>query len=166
MYLMYRRIALLGLGALLCLGLCNCSLDDESAEDRNKQRERELRENMRRVQVAAEHYAADHGTDNYPKAIDDEFKTYFPGGSEGSVPAPFGTINVFSGANQFPSIKVVSDLHSLRHGPRIPLAPGEICYCPLDNGKAYAIIGGGSDGKALEDDKNPGEVLVFTNLED
>lgn len=128
-------------------------------------RENEVRENMRRTQLAAEHYAGDHGFDRYPIQIDDDFKTYFPGGREGAVPSPIGLVNVFTGANCFPTLGKLKDLHSVRYGKRFAIQPGEVIYSPLD-GKGYLIVGGAADGKVLEDDKNPGQVLVFSNLED
>ena len=122
---------------------------------------------MQRLQMAVEHYAADHGTDQYPVKLDDEFKSYLPGGIEGSQPAAMGTINPFNGRNDFPTVNTsVTDLHKARYGEAIKLNPGELLYCPLNEGKAYVILGGGYDGKAMPDERNPGQVLVLSNLED
>jgi hypothetical protein len=121
---------------------------------------------MQRVQLAAEHYAADHNTDQYPVSIDDDFKSYLPGGQEGSVPAPMGPVNVFTGVNQFPELGNIKDVHSVRFGQRFSIRRGTIQYCPLKNGKGYAIIGGAHDDQAMMDVLNPGQVLVFSNFED
>ena len=129
-------------------------------------RDREVRESMQRIQMAAEHYAADHGTDKYPVLMDDEFKSYFPGGRDGSVPAPMGPVNVFTGVNEFPSVGSMPSVQAVRSGQRFRMNRGQIKYCPLLSGKGYAIIGGASDGMVLLDEKNPGQVLVLSNLED
>lgn len=149
---------------VLLLSACG---HDREVSEKDWQFERSVRESMQRTQVAAEHYAADHGTDQYPVKLDDVFKSYLPGGIEGSQPAVMGTINPFSGKNEFPTVNTsVKSLHDVRYGERIKLNPGEVLYCPLDEGKAYVVLGGGYDGKALPDEKNPGQVLVLSNLED
>jgi hypothetical protein len=122
-----------------------------------------VRHNMRAVQVAAEHFAADHGN-KYPTTIDDDFRTYFPGGADGRTPAAVGLVNPFSAANEFPKIGDVVDVKAVRYGPRYPMEPGVIEYSPLENGSGYAITGGAHDGKALEDVYNQQQVLVFTNV--
>ena len=130
------------------------------------QRNTEVREAMQRIQVAAEHFAADHGSDHYPTKIDDEFKSYMFGGQEGVSPAPIGEVNKYTGVGEFPEFGSFKDVHSLRCGPRFPVKRGQIIYSPLQNGKGYAIVGGAGDGKVLLDEKNPGQVLVFSNLDD
>jgi hypothetical protein len=156
--------------APVLLGLNCCSLLELDDKRRSPEAERQLnfevKYAMQRIQVAAEHFAADHGTDQYPLAIDDEFKSYMPGGQEGVTPAPVGPVNVFTGINQFPKLVCLKDVHSVRFGPRNAVNRGEIHYSPLANGKGYAIIGGAADGLALSDDKNPGQVLVLSNLDD
>ncbi|MBX9686771.1 MAG: hypothetical protein K2X27_08720 [Candidatus Obscuribacterales bacterium] len=135
-------------------------------DDREQMRTNQVRESMQRLQIGAEHYAADHGTDNYPLLLDDSFKAYMPGGDEASTPSQIGYPNVFTGTNKFPTLGSEQDYKLVLKGERIKLHPGEIRYCPLNNGKAYAVIGGGSDGKAIMDIKNPGKILILSNLED
>lgn len=146
--------------------LSACTPENSTNISGDADRDFEVREAMQRIQVAAEHYAADHGTDTYPVTIDDDFKSYFPGGQEGSVPAPIGPVNVFTGVNEYPVLGKIRDVHSARFGERFPVKRGTIQYCPLNNGKGYAIIGGAHDDKAMMDIKNPGQVLVFSNYED
>lgn len=146
--------------------LAACGQEDSSKISEDADRDQDVREAMKRIQLAAEHYAADHGTDKYPISIDDEFKSYFPGGQEGSVPAPVGPVNVFTGVNEFPFLGNVKDVHSVRFGPRFSIKRGTIQYCPLNSGKGYAIIGGAHDDKPMMDILNPGQVLVFSNYED
>jgi hypothetical protein len=162
---------------LLTLSLTACASDAPSGFEpagvggesrkivQDPQRDQELRESMQRVQLAAEHYASDHGSDGYPLTIDDQFKSYFPGGIEGKRPAPIGPVNVYTGVNEFPSLGKIVTVQASRLGGRFPMAPGKIIYAPVDNGQAYAIMGGAGDGLVLMDDKNPGQVLVLTNLE-
>lgn len=119
---------------------------------------------MRTVQVAAEKYAANHGGKQYPTTIDDQFKTYFPGGLEGARPAPVGPPNPFSGENEFPKLAARADVEGMRRGTRFELKAGVIEYSPINNGQGYAIVGGAHDGKALMDEHNPDQVLVFSNL--
>lgn len=153
---------------ILAFSLCSCGLNDNPQLDPliKKQKNDVLREAMQRVQIGAEHYAADHGTDKYPTQMDDEFKSYLPGGREGLLPAPLGVANVFTGANEFPKIGSYKDIHALRFGPRFDIKPGEISYSPIENGKGYIIVAGAADGKALLDDLNPGQVLVFSNFDE
>ncbi len=164
---MFSRFQFLKRTALLVLPVFLLNSCAERLSDNDWQKEHELKESMTRIQVGVEHFAADHGGEQYPTELDDEFKSYLPGGVEGSQPAIFGPINPFSGKNEFPTVKtLVKDLHTARFGERIKLKPGEILYCPLDNGKGYAILAGGFDGNAMLDDKNPGQVLVLSNYED
>lgn len=148
--------------AALCLTACGTfpltSYNGPDAE----QRDRQLWTNMRDVQTAAEHYAANHDGDKYPTTIDDAFKSYMPGGGEDNEKArPVGLVNPFNGANEWPVVGSITDVMAVRNGPVPTVRPGEIQYSPLDGGKGYAIIGGGHEGRALRD--YDGRTLVFTN---
>jgi hypothetical protein len=115
--------------------------------------------------LAAEHYAADHDTINYPTQMDDVFKTYFPGGAEGRRPSPIGPVNPFNGANEFPTVIVSKQKpEEIRDGKRFEIPAGKIQYMVLQDGKGYAIVGGAHDNKAMADDNNPQQVLVLSNL--
>lgn len=129
------------------------------------ERDRQVWTNMRDLQTAAEHYAANHGGDYYPTDIDDSFKSYLPGGGDDNqTPRPVGLINPFTGANEWPAKGSPKDITALRNGSPPWLPPGKIEYSPIGDGKGYAIIGGGHDGRTLRD--YDGKVLVFTNFTD
>lgn len=133
--------------------------------EKNAERDKQVRENMRTVQTAAEHYAADHGNINYPVQIDDMFKTYFPGGEEGRQVAPVGIVNPFTSVNEFPVIGKMDakSAQDIRHTKRFAIGKGVIEYIPLEGGHGYAIVGGAHDDQVLMDDLHPDEVLVFSN---
>lgn len=120
-----------------------------------------VRANMRTVQLAVESYALDHDG-LFPKAIDDDFKTFMPG-AEYRKAAPDGPTNPFSTKKEWPILGSISDVANARASAPPALASGKIQYSCIDNGKSYAIVGGGHDGKAL-----PGEgkdkTLVLSNL--
>lgn len=164
------RPAGLGFLAVLTITLSSCTSATDSDPESIKIKERLLLENMRRIQSSVETFAADHESDKYPVSVE-QFKSYLPGGVEGQKPSTVGQVNPFSSVNEFPvDFKVQQDLKSLRSGKRIDIVRGQILYCPLQvkNGyaTAYFILAGTHDGKALMDDKNPGKVLVLSNLEE
>lgn len=157
--------------SFMALSLTACGGDqtlpsDPFEAEKVKEKEKQVRENMRTVQIAAEHFAADHGNINYPVAVDDMFKTYFPGGTEGHQVAPVGLINPFTSVNEFPTLgrMQVKTAEDLRHSTRFPVPRGTIQYLPLDGGHSYAIVGGAHDDQVLMDELNPGQILVFSNL--
>jgi hypothetical protein len=157
---------------LLCTFACSsCGGDqtlppDPFEADKVKKQDKQLKENMRVVQKAAERFAADHGSVNYPVEVDEMFKSYFPGGTEGRVAAQVGPVNPFTAANEFPLLgkRTVASAEEMRHTKRFELQRGVIEYIPLDGGHSYAIIGGAHDGKVLMDELHEGQVLVFSNL--
>ena len=154
--------------ATICLSGCQRQSDEPPAMDWQTVRSRDMdgvvRQNMRAVQVAAEHFAADHGSNSYPMRIDDAFKSYMPGGNEGQTPSPIGPVNPFSGHNEFPELGLIGDISQTRNGQRFNIAAGSIRYAPLSSGKGYAIVGGAHDGKALMDIYHPNQILVLTNV--
>lgn len=131
----------------------------------DSQKDHVLKENMRRVQLAAEHFAASHGSNQYPVEIDDEFKSYFPGGVEGKTPAPVGLANAYTGTNEFPVLGTFDNVSELRHGRRVTIDAGKIIYSPIGQGKGYAIVGGAGDGLSLFDENKSSENLVFSNFD-
>lgn len=142
-----------------------CGQDNELPPERAAEFDKQVRENMRTAQVAAEHHAADHGSINYPTSIDDMYKTYFPGGEGGRHPAPVGPVNPFTGENEFPFIGPANSksAEELRRMKRFEVQRGRIVYIPLAGGKGYAIIGGAHDDKILVDDLNEESNLVYSN---
>ncbi len=160
----------LATGALMtCLDGCHPGEKGNSSRYQDEQavdKDGVVRQNMRAVQVAAEHFAADHGSNTYPIVLDDNFKTYLPGGIERLKPSPVGPVNPFTGFNEFPTLGNLNSVLAVRSGPRFEIQAGRIVYSPLQHGKGYAIVGGAHDGKALMDLYHPGQVLVFTNVPD
>lgn len=164
---MLRKAQYINLIILLFLVSSCAESGKRQLSENDAQKESELKESMQRIQMGVEHYAADHGSDKYPTELNNEFKSYLPGGVEGSEPAAFGTINPFTGKNEFITVNTsLKDVHAARFGPRIALKPGEILYCPVNGGSGYLIVGGGIDGKAIPDDKNPGQLLVLSNIDE
>jgi len=148
----------------VCLLCTNCAGDDDELQlAQNQDRNRQLRQNMRTVQIAAERYAADRDGVRYPKEIDSDLKTYFPGGIDGKRASPVGPVNPFSGVNEFPVLGSQSDLDVVRTGRKASLGPGTIKYIPLEGGASYAIIGAAHNGKLLMDEHNPDQILVLSN---
>lgn len=155
--------------SLLVLQSCATVREDDSMEGLSgfsdwPQRDQRVIENMRNVQIAAERYASDHGHCNYPKAIDDSFMTYFPGGIEGKTPAVVGPANPYDGHNQWPKLgNTITDVHIARQNKvKFDLKPGEIEYTSLHDGESYAIVGADHDGKVLVDPRNNEDVLVLS----
>ena len=142
------------------------SWSNGAGADANKEmkgKEKQLYANMKEIQMAAEHYAANHGGFEYPEEIDDAFKSYMTGGGDdGRTARPVGFINPYAGGNEWPVLGTISNPDQTRNGPRPALAAGKIEYSVIDGGKGYAIIGGAYDGKALSD--YDGKVLVLSNF--
>jgi hypothetical protein len=149
------------------LGGCSDGIVDAPLkydDERDRHRDRTVRQNMRATQLAAEHFAADHGGNLYPSEVNEEFRTYFPGGVDGRREAPVGPINAFTGTNEFPTMSTaIKKVEETRHGKRFEIPAGAIWYCALDGGQSYAIVGGAHDNRVLMDENNPSEVLVFSN---
>ena len=156
-------VVLLSGATLFAVSACAKLTDTEEGE-RATRKEADVRDNMRLVQIAAEHFAGGHGANSYPTAIDDDFKSYLPGGVEGRTPSPVGLVNPFTAANEFPALGHITDPIAARDGARFALAPGKIEYSPLADGRGYAIVGGAHDGKVLVDVYNPDRILVLTNV--
>lgn len=139
--------------------------DDKASIREWRTRDERVVANMRDTQMAAEHYAADHGHCNYPQFMDPIFKTYFPGGVEGQTPSPVGPANPFNGHNEWPRIgHSITSVQEAREGKiSDKLEPGEIQYTPLKGGQSYAIIAADHSGKLLMDPTNEKNVLVLSN---
>jgi hypothetical protein len=163
--LWFSRAELMALcvGAACLLSACG-DAGGESSRRQYAERDAEVGRTMRRVQVIVEWYAGHHGGNRYPAAVDDAFKSYFPGGRDDDrTPSPVGPVNPFTGINEFPAMGSLRDIEKTRNGPRFPIKRGSIQYSVLDGGKSYAIVGGAHDGLALMDENDPGHVLVYSN---
>jgi hypothetical protein len=89
--------------SVLCCSSCGGDQTmppDPFEAEKAKQNNKQVKENMRVAQKAAERFAADHGSVNYPVEVDDMFKTYFPGGTEGRLAAQVGPVNPFTSMNE------------------------------------------------------------------
>lgn len=136
-------------------GIAASDLKDES-----------VRANMRTVQLASEFYALEHDG-LYPKEVD-EIKLFMPG-AEFTKSAPEGPANPFTAKKEWPSAGSIKDVTAARSADPPSIEPGKIEYSCIDNGKAYAIVGGGHDGKALPatskgTKKGTDKTLVLSNL--
>jgi hypothetical protein len=148
--------------AAMCLSSCS---SEGLVEAQHKAREASVRANMRTVQIAAESYASDHGG-KYPTEVDENFKSYFPGGSYGGSAATAGKppINPYDYQKEWPVIGHVTDVAASRHDPSATLEKGTIEYSPIGGPPAttYAIRGGGGDGKVIGA-HDPSMALVLSN---
>ena len=143
---------------ILSFALTGCAGDFSAAQD--KARAAAVKANMRTVQIAAESYSTDNGG-AYPKAIDDQFKSYFPGGgSDGKTPAPDGLSNPFDNKKEWPTMGTITDLKAAREKP-VSIPAGTIQYSLLPSGDSYAIIGGAKGDQEVSTDD--GKPVVFSN---
>lgn len=113
-----------------------------------------VKANMRTAQLAAESYATDH-EGRYPTSVDFNFKSYYPGGSNGGASLSEGSapVNPFTMQAEWPSEGTVSDVRAARSDSSATLKPGQIEYSVIyDNAHfplSYAIRGGDSTGKVV-----------------
>ncbi len=108
-----------------------------------------VKANMKVVQEAAEKYFKDH-TYMYPTAIDDDFKSYFPGGDPVAKKPGKAPLNPFNGTGEWPIIGTLTNVEEARKVAPDALAKGVIEYSPIDGGKSYGIRGGAESGKAIQ----------------
>jgi hypothetical protein len=120
-----------------------------------------VKANMKVVQEAAEKYFKDH-TYMYPTVIDDDFKSYFPGGDSVAKKAGKAPLNPFNGTGEWPIIGTLTNVEEARKATPDVLAKGAIEYSPVDGGKSYGIRGGAETGKAItgESASNMGTLVL------
>lgn len=175
------KAMLLSAALLLSAGCSNHSSEDliSRNSESDYMRDEIVQRNMANVQIAAEHYCADHEPDKFPTKLDDAFLTYLPGGTENKVPSSTGQPNPFTGklefpivikagSKEFPELPVIrtpDDVRQLRDGKRFKIGQGVIVYFALENAAGYAIVGGAHDCYSLMDHLNDGKVLVFSNID-
>jgi hypothetical protein len=115
----------------------------------NEEKDKMVAKNMRDAQRAAELYACFHDG-RYPTKVDDDFKRLFHGNTVYDLPSALSSfVNPFSGARFWPELGTLKQPLLARQSQPFPLPKGIIRYCPIDKGKNYAIVGGGSGGYAL-----------------
>lgn len=152
------------MAALTC-GLSACSpmgtaVSTAGSYD-GKAKEIVVKANMKTVQNAAEKYASDH-IYLYPKAIDDEFKYYFPDGDPAAKKIGTAPTNPFTGQAEWPILGKLVEVAASRANAPDPVQMGSVEYSPIDNAKSYAIRGGDANGKAIPGDNmsNSGVLLL------
>lgn len=135
-----------------------------SAEE--KANEQTTKTSMHIAQVALESYAADHNN-TYPPEINDELKSYYPGGeADGKTPASQGPMNPYSKKAEFPvTVGYISTPTVVRSLPPegTGAAAGQVVYLPLNKQRSYALIGTAGSGKAVAGDL-PNTTLVLSNI--
>lgn len=181
---LFQRILLYSAAALITAS-CTSEPPKDSYTDsvrNNSPSERDaiVQRNMADVQLAAEHFSADHGLDKFPGSLDENFMSYFPGGTENQTAAPNGLANPYNGSLEFPifveagsntgslnlaPVKTPFDVRALRSSKRFKIQAGIIVFFALEGNKGYAIVGGAHDNYALMDKQNDGEILVLSNID-
>lgn len=136
------NLALAGFFLLPAFAAHEPGLPETAAEKENY-----VRENMRKVQAAAEGYASHH-QGRYPTKIDDAFHSYFPFG--GSDDQNFSTLsciyNPYTHTKELPVLGKVKTVEQARSHNSRRIAEGVTEYSPIENGKSYVILGGGPKG--------------------
>ena len=139
----------------------------------DKAREASVKANMRTAQIAAETYATDKAGIYPPTSTDDNYKTYFPGGSSDGVTPGNPPPKPFNNQGEWP-IDGNSDADISKERAKDPLSlgigvAGNVAYTPLKTGSgtttdfnSYAIEGAGKSGKALVGTKAK-TTLVLSN---
>jgi len=129
-----------------------------------KARNSSVKANMHTAQIAVESYAVDHNG-MYPKAINTEFKSYYPGGTTPSTAGQPPT-NPFTSQSEWPIVGHVSDVISSRKTASGTLGEGVVEYSVIFTGNhqptSYAIRGGGKNNHVISG-INPETALVLSN---
>lgn len=142
-------------GALAAPGLAahEPGLPETAAEKENY-----VRENMRKVQAAAEGYASHH-QGRYPTKIDNAFHSYFPFG--GADDQNFSTLsciyNPYTHTKELPVVGKVKTVEQARRQKSRRIAEGVTEYSPIENGKSYVILGCGLKGAIVPAGTNGSE---------
>lgn len=149
------QLAFLPVLTLVVFGTAGCA-------NLNKVKDAQVIANMRTVRQAVEDYSKAHGG-SYPTSIDDDFKSYFPGGgADGATPAKDGIENPYNCKREFPSMGSVTDPEAVRSGKEAPhIWSGQIEYSSLGGGTGYCILAGGVDGKPIKESET--SVYVLSN---
>jgi hypothetical protein len=118
-------------------------------------KEQTVMKQMLIVQTAAEDYGAEHGG-KFPTQIDDAFKGYLPKGG--------GVENPFAGTRQMPELGNIEDLDALSKGRPPAVKSGVVQYNTFEDGKVYAIVGGGATNEAVRDPDNYDRTFILSNI--
>lgn len=102
--------------------------------------------NMLAVQWAVESFAERNGG-KFPKAVDDEFKCYLPGGDPDKKKQGRKLYNPFTKKLEWPLQGRVSNTKLARAEAPSSIPAGSVEYSPIAGGLDYAIRGGDKNGK-------------------
>lgn len=102
--------------------------------------------NMLAVQWAVECYA-ERNSGKFPKAVDEEFKCYLPGGDPDKKQSGRKIYNPFTKRLEWPIQGKVGNAKLARGDAPGNLPPGSVEYSPIGAGLDYAIRGGDKNGK-------------------
>jgi len=138
----------------------------------DKAREASVKANMRTTQIAAETYATDKAGSYPPSSTDDEWKTYFPGGTSDGVTKGNAPPNPFTAQAEWPitgsaGTDIAAERAKDPDGLTIGSA-GNVAYTALktsataDGFNSYAVQGARKNGKALVGTKQK-TTLVLSN---
>jgi len=119
----------------------------------------QVKANMRTVQWAAELYKEEHHS--FPKAVDDEFKYFFPWGDRLKKKAGNALPNPYTQKLEYPVVGKMKGaiVERLKAPPAV--APGVLEYCSTDSQTNYCVRGGSGNGKAIEGVAGPKSTLVL-----
>jgi type II secretory pathway pseudopilin PulG len=154
-------------GLLVLMGIIAAIALPNFIGAQDKARNASVKANMRTAQIVAECYATDHNG-LYPTEINNDFKSYYPGGSNGGSSATPGnaSVNPYDAKAEWPVIGHVKDVAASRQDTSAVLSEGEVEYSPIFTGKhqptSYAIRGGGIGGRVIGG-TTPDSALVLSN---
>lgn len=107
----------------------------------------QVKANMRTVQWAAELYKEEHF--KFPKAVDDEFKYYFPWGDPKKKKLGNALPNPFTGKLEYPVFSNMACAYRERLKAPVSISAGKIEYSSSDEQSNYCIRGGDHAGRAI-----------------
>lgn len=159
-------VAALGLGSVVFVGIIAAIALPNFIGAQSKAKTAAIRGNMRTAQIAAESFAVD-SNGLYPTQFDARFKSYFPGGSNGTNnPQPGSPCsNPITGEPEWPIMGAVRDINAARNDSSAQLGKGVVEYSVIfdkqNQPSSYAIRGGGADGTLVKGAN--GRPLVLSN---
>ncbi|MCC6980347.1 MAG: hypothetical protein IT343_18655 [Candidatus Melainabacteria bacterium] len=119
----------------------------------------QVKANMRTVQWAAELYKEEHH--GFPKAVDDEFKYFFPWGDPLKKKLGFALPNPYTGKLEYPVLGKMKSPTTERLKAPAPLPAGVIEYCSTDAQTNYCVRGGDANGKAIQGMSGPKSTMIL-----
>jgi hypothetical protein len=138
----------LGGALVVMLAVTGCNRGNVAETYNERAKTIGVKANMKVVQAAAENYFKDH-TYMYPTTLDDDFKSYFPGGDSVAKKPGKPPINPFTGLGEWPVVGAMTDLAKARLDTPTDMEKGKLEYNAIDNGKNYGIRGGSEASKAI-----------------